>query len=314
MLDSAPSGWKNFWEDNVKIPTGNNFSRRAFVRGSSLVLASAAWSASCLNRELLASEPELRIALVTDLHYADKPPAGTRHYRQTVEKLAEAAGQFQRDQPAFLVELGDLIDAADSVDVELGYLKTINQQLTSICPQRHYVLGNHCVDMLTKDEFLSAVGQKQSYYSFDHSGFHFVVLDCCYRSDGISYGRKNSTWTDTNMPPEELAWLKQDLASTDKPVVVFAHQRLDVKGDHGVKNNPDVRKILEATGRVLAVFQGHSHKNDIREIAGIHYCTLVAMVEGSGADNNGYSMLELRNDGLLHLRGFRMQHSRLLRS
>lgn len=287
-------------------------SRRAFLQSGSLVIASAACTSTMLSRELLAAEPDLRIALITDLHHADKPPAGSRHYRLTATKLAEAAEKFQHDKPAFLVELGDLIDAADSVEVELSYLKTINQKLEAICPQRHYVLGNHCVDMLTKDEFLSAVGQKKSYYSFDQSGFHFVVLDSCYRSDGLSYGRKNSAWNDANIPEEELAWLKQDLAETDKPVIVFAHQRLDVNTDHGVKNNADVRKALEASNRVQVVFQGHSHKNDLREINGIHYCTLVAMVEGSGTDNNGYSLLELHNTGLLNLRGFRMQHSHQL--
>lgn len=287
----------------------NKPNRRAILRNSTLLLASTAWSSTKVDQELMASEPDLRIALLTDLHYADKPATGSRYYRQTIDKLAEAADQFQRDQPDFLVELGDLIDAADSVDVELSYLKTINQKLEPICSERHYVLGNHCVDMLTKDEFLAAVEQKQSYYSFEHSGYHFIVLDCCYRSDGKPYGRKNSTWTDTNMPPAELTWLKQDLASSDKPVIVFAHQRLDVSNDHGVKNNAEVRKLLEASGRVLAVFQGHSHKNDIREIGGIHYCTLVAMVEGNGLTNNGYSLLECRSDGLLQLRGFRMQNS-----
>lgn len=55
------------------------------------------------------------------------------------------------------------------------------------------------------------------------------------------------------MPARELAWLEHDLASTDKPVIVFAHQRLDVSNDHGDKNNAAIRKLLEACGKVLAV-------------------------------------------------------------
>jgi predicted phosphodiesterase len=266
-----------------------------------------------MSRELFASEPTLRVALLTDMHYADKPPAGTRHYRETVDKLAEAAGQYKKDKVDFLVELGDLIDAADKVEVELAYLKTINEKLSSISPHRHYVLGNHCVDMLTKQEFLTTVGQERSYYSFDQAGYHFIVLDACYLANGVSYGRKNSTWTDTNIPEEELAWLGQDLAATDKPTVVFAHQRLDVSTNHGVKNNAKVRQILEASGRVFVVFQGHSHGNEVRQIGGIHYCTLHAMVEGSGIQNNGYATLEFFGGSSLRLRGFRMQHSHLLR-
>ena len=70
-------------------------------------------------------------------------------------------------------------------------------------------------------------------------------------------------------------------------VIVFAHQRLDVSNNHGVKTNSQVRSVLESSGKVLAVFQGHSHQNDVNEIGGIHYCTLVAMVEGSGKKTVG---------------------------
>jgi alkaline phosphatase len=95
-------------------------------------------------------------------------------------------------------------------------------------------------------------------------------------------------------------------AATGK-AIVFAHQRLDVKNDYGVKNAEQVRKVLEDSGNVLAVFQGHSHKNDLKEIGGIHYCTLVAMVEGTGAENNGYSLMDLFEDGTIRLAGFRKQ-------
>ena len=284
---------------------GIRLSRRAFLQHGSLFLAAGSVDLT----EVFASDEQevVRIGLVTDLHYADKPPAGSRHYRESQVKLAEAASEFEKHKPALLVELGDLIDAADSVDVEQGYLKTIDGEFKQLSDDRHYVLGNHCVDTLTKEEFLGAVEQKKSYYSFDRSGIHFIVLDSCFRNDGEPYGRKNFTWTDTNIPTAELEWLKSDLKESDKPTIVFAHQRLDVSNNHGVKNGADVRKILAESGRVKAVFQGHSHANDHNEIAGIHYCTLVAMVEGSGAENNGYSLLEIASTGDMRLNGFRKQ-------
>lgn len=284
------------------VPLG----RRSFLQGGALILASAA-AGSC--ELLLAADLEatLEVGLVTDLHYADKPAAGSRHYRDTIDKLSEAAEQFGTHQPEFIVELGDFIDAAESVDTELGYLKRINREFTAICKQRHYVLGNHCVHTLTKQEFLDGVEQKKSYYSFDAGNFHFVVLDSCFRSDGEAYGRKNFEWTDPNIHAAELAWLKADLETTSKKTIVFAHQRLDVSNHYGVKNAPAVRQVLEASEKVLAVFQGHSHKNDHHDIGGIHYCTLVAMVEGSGADNNGYSVMSLAPNGTIQISGFRKQ-------
>ncbi len=250
--------------DNHHVRLG----RRTFLRHGTLVLTAA----SCGSSRLLADadSPGLSVGLLTDLHYADKAPAGNRYYRQTLAKLEEAAQQFEQDKPSFLVELGDFVDAADSVDVE----------------------------------------QETSYYSFDQKGIHFVVLDSCFRSDGQPYGRKNSHWTDTNIPPAQVEWLESDLKANDRPVVVFAHQRLDVSNHYGVKNNADVRKVLESAGNVLAVLQGHSHKNDLRQIGNIHYGTLVAMVEGDGAENNGYCRLEIEPDGTLKLTGFRNQQSR----
>lgn len=285
-----------------------SFNRRLFLQQGTLVLTAAAVSAPPVFSA--ETKPALRVGLITDLHYADKPPRINRHYRESLDKLAAAAQQFANDQVDFVVELGDLIDAADAVDVELGYLKTINDAFSRVSKERHYLLGNHCVETLTKDEFLGAVGQKSSFGSFDRGGFHFILLDACFRSDGQPYGRKNSQWTDANIPPEELEWLAADLKATDKPVIVLAHQRLDVSNNHGVKNNAEVRKLLEASPNVRLVLQGHSHRNDLNEINGIPYCTLVAMVEGSGPENNGYSVLELHTDGTLRLSGFCKQDSR----
>ena len=282
--------------------------RRAFLRNGTLVLAATVTPATVFADE---SADPLRVGLVTDLHYADKPPAGTRHYRETLAKLEEAATQFQQDQLTFLVELGDLIDAADSVETEQRYLTAINREFSAICEDRHYVLGNHCVDTLRKEEFLGSVSQEDSYYSFDRGAFHFIVLDSCFRSDGEPYGRRNFQWTDCNIPAAEIEWLRADLAATDRPVVVFAHQRLDVSNNHGVKNNADVRKVLETSGKVRAVFQGHSHRNDLKDIGGIHYCTLVAMVEGSGNQNNGYSTLSIQPNGTISVSGFRNQKNYL---
>lgn len=281
--------------------------RRAFLgHGGALVLAATAAGTA------KADDPPgeaLRFGLVTDLHYADKDPAGTRHYRETRAKLAEAVAKFRDFGPAFVVELGDLIDAADSAETEKRWLETIDAEFREAAGERHYVLGNHCVDTLTKEEFLGAVGQGRSHYSFDRGGFHFVVLDACFRADGRPYRRKNFHWTDANIPAGQVEWLKADLAAAKGKAIVFAHQRLDAPGQHAVKNAEEVRRVLEGSGRVLAVFQGHSHQNDYREVGGIHYATLAAMVEGSGAASNGYSTASLRPDGSLVVTGFRRQAS-----
>jgi len=284
--------------------------RRAFLRAGSLFLAGSACGLSgfrSLSAEVPSSPPKLTIGLLTDLHYADKETRGSRHYRETMPKLTEAVQQFQQANVSFVAELGDYIDTAPDLETELGYLKTIDRQFKDSGLKRHYVLGNHCVERLTKEEFLTEVGQARSFDAFDQSGIHFVYLDACFRSDGVPYGRKNSDWKDAFIPQDELDWLKADLEQTDKPTILFVHQRLDVDNHYAPKNVADVRQVLEKSGKVQAVFQGHSHANDYKDLNGIHYCTLAAMIEGPFPDGNSYSLLHCQADGGLQLTGFRRQ-------
>ena len=201
-------------------------SRRAFLRNGSLFLLAS----SCTGKLWAADEarPKLRVGLVTDLHYADKPSSGTRYYRETLAKFTAAAEQFAKDKPDLFVHLGDLIDSGDSVAAELAFVKRMNEPFQALQGPKYYVLGNHCVERLTKTEFLDGVGQQKSFYSFNVGNTHFVVLDACFTSDGKPYGRNNSKWDDSNIPASQLEWLEADLKSASKPVIVFAHQRLDV--------------------------------------------------------------------------------------
>ncbi len=319
-IDSCEAEVRSIFENNrVKKMSPStqavNSSRRAFIRNGSLFLLSASTGihGGCNPRmpispeQTTGIEPNVRFGLVTDIHYADKEAAGTRFYRESLGKLREAVNQFQISRPQFVIALGDVIDAADEVETEQAYLKSVSELLSSAPGQKHYVLGNHCVNTLTKEEFLDGVDQQESFYSFDVGDVHFVILDACFREDGQSYGRNNFTWTDSNIPEEELTWLASDLALGDSMTIVLIHQRLDESENYSVKNASQVRALLEDSGRVRAVFQGHSHANSLQEIGGIHYCVLAAMIEGSGVENSGYSTIEIAGDGTICVSGFRKQ-------
>ncbi|MGK0184584.1 MAG: putative phosphodiesterase [Verrucomicrobiales bacterium] len=289
-------------------------TRRQFVAGSSVLLAGGMVTGSVFAEEDSSEKggATVKIGIVTDLHFADKATAGTRHYRESRAKLQEAVTLFKEQGVDFVVELGDIVDAASTVEQELSYLKTIDAVIKSSGVPVHYVLGNHCVATLTKEEFLNATGKEDSYYSFDLNGVHFVVLDACFNKDMKPYGRDNFVWTDTNIPQEEQEWLVKDLEATVLPVIVFAHQRLDLEpaSSHAVKQSPQVRAILEKSGKITAVFQGHSHENELKEVTGIPYCTLAAMVEGRGKENSAYGILEVSGNGKVKLTGYRKQSNR----
>lgn len=248
----------------------------------------------------LSEAQSVRIGVLADAHYADKSSTTKRAYRDSLKKLAAAVTAFNEAKVDFVIELGDFIDSAPTVEAEAGHLRAINAVFAKFRGPRHYVLGNHDVEGLTKAQFLKTTGAQAAHYSFDCGGLHCVVLDACYRADGTPYGAKNFTWTDTDIPPAQRDWLAADLKATNKKTLCFIHQRLDVENKYAVKSAPVIRKILEGSGNVLAVFQGHAHTNDLVVINGIRYWTLAAMVDTPGA----YSILEIKPDHSLRLAGF----------
>lgn len=249
--------------------------------------------------------------LVTDVHYADAARKGSRWYRDSQEKLRLAVETFQRNKLPLIVELGDFIDAGPGKAAEIKYLHAIREVFGEFSGERHYVLGNHCVGKLTKGEFLANCGShvEKSYYSFDRGRYHFIVLDADFKRNGSPYAAGNFQWTDTWIHEAQQKWLADDLQKAgDKKSLVFVHQNLDRENDaHGVKNAPQVRDVLQQSGSVLAVFQGHKHSGGYQKIGGIHYCTLRAMVEGPGPENNAYAMVTLDRSDRITLQGFGRQ-------
>ena len=147
----------------------------------------------------------LKIGILTDAHYADAATRGTRHYAESLTKIKEAVSVFQRENIDLAVEVGDLIDAADSRSraAELAFLRQIDHQFQKAGAPRMYVLGNHCVYSLSKQDFLGAVGQDRPNFSRDVGGWHVVVLDACNRKDGVEYDKGNFEWTDTDIPKRQ---------------------------------------------------------------------------------------------------------------
>ncbi|MBQ8213553.1 MAG: alkaline phosphatase, partial [Clostridia bacterium] len=75
-------------------------------------------------------------------------------------------------------------------------------------------------------------------------------------------------------------------------IYVFIHQRLDDcdNSRYLVKNAVEIRTLLQNSGKVRKVFQGHYHKGDFQKIEQIEYITLQAMCEG---EKNIYTVIEI---------------------
>lgn len=254
------------------------------------------------------AKQNIRIGLVTDSHYAEADPKGTRFYRESLEKMEEFISEMNREKVDFIIHLGDFKDQDEQQREEdtLRFLKDLEQVYAGFQGPRYHCLGNHDVDSIRKKQFLqnidnTGIAKGKSYYSFDHKGVHFVVLDANYHKDGRDhFYKEGANWQDANIPEVEMEWLKQDLSETTLPAIVFCHHPL-FEYWHGesqmhVRNYGEVQKIMQASGKVMAAFHGHVHEEKFTALEGIHYITQYAMVDGSGAENSSFSIIEISGE------------------
>ena len=230
----------------------------------------------------------VKAGIITDIHHTSKADSATRKYSASLDKLQVFMDTMAAEKPAFIIELGDMVDTLAEGTDPAQNLAEAEKIFTSFNGPAYHVLGNHEFDNLTRDVFLASItntgiAKEQTYYSWDAGGVHFVVLDADYTPqaphrpyDMNTPGRNVWGWRCTFVPPQEIEWLRQDLSKSNLPTVVFTHQNLDRVDDqdHNIKNASEVRKVLEEDGQVLAVISGHDHQGGYSNIKGIHYIVL----------------------------------------
>lgn len=144
-----------------------------------------------------------------------------------------------------------------------------------------------------------------TYYSFDHKGYHFIVLDSIQITPDRNY--------EAAIDAAQLVWLKKDLAAiaAETPIVVTVHVPL-ISGAATylspglgsinqliVTNAHEVISVFNGYN-VLAVLQGHLHINEVDRLKGVPYVTCGA-VSGNWwhgtheGTPEGFTVVSLRN-------------------
>ncbi|WP_128911718.1 metallophosphoesterase family protein [Granulicella sibirica] len=159
----------------------------------------------------------------------------------------------------------------------------------------YHVLGNHDVFAVTPSNTVSIndnlYGKNlyeerfgKTYYSFDHKGCHFIVLDSIVVNADRSY--------EGMVDAAQLQWLSADLAALPPhmPVIVAIHYpvvtafvqyeaakpSLDSRRGLSLINSNEV--IDRFTGyNVIGVLQGHTHVNELVVWKGVPYHTCGAV-------------------------------------
>lgn len=245
--------------------------RRQFIKtcigGSCILLLPTSLAAVNRNK----TKP-LTFGISTDIHQDIMHDAEVR--------LQHFINESEKQNLDFIIDLGDFCFPKKE---NLNFVKIWK----SSSMERFNVLGNHDMDIGTKTDFMEFVGMTDRYYSFDKDEIHFVVLDpnnLLIDGNYIPYNNGNfykPSEQRAHVDPEQLEWLKKDLADTDKHCIIFSHQSFDsLKAS---KKRDQVRNIFEDANqkagfqKVIAAFNGHSHIDSAREVNGIQYIQINSM-------------------------------------
>ena len=212
--------------------------------------------------------PTLSFGIVADVHKDLMPDADER-----LERFITEAMERKVD---FIIQLGDFCMAETKNTDFLGIWNTFKGP-------KYHVLGNHDMDKHSKDQMLDFWGMPKTYYAYDFSGFHFVVLDAnfLYREGKfIDYEKANFYVNDkhrTYIDQEQIAWFKADLEATKLPTIVFSHQSL-WHYQWGVKNRLEIQRIMEGhKDKIICCMNGHNHIDFHHHQNGIDYIEINSM-------------------------------------
>ena len=193
----------------------------------------------------------LRFVQISDSHIGFDKPANT----DVTATLRSAVARIiaEPDPPAFVLHTGDLTHLSKPAEFD-----TLQQVLSELSVPVFYVPGEHDVLEDEGKSYLQRFGkgtQGAGWYSFDHSGVHFIglvnVVDL--KAGGLG-----------TLGTEQLEWLEKDVAQIagSTPIVVFAHIPLwSVYPEWGWGTDDSERALsyLKRFGSV-SVLNGHIHQ------------------------------------------------------
>jgi 3',5'-cyclic AMP phosphodiesterase CpdA len=204
------------------------------------------------DREAAARLGKPLFVQISDTHIGFHKDANPDVNRTLAESVDLVNGM--REQPALILHTGDITHLSTPEQFDLA-----QQMLSRLrTAEMHAVPGEHDVADATVTEYFKRFGRasdNKGYYSFDHSGVHFVALINVLQAKDGGAGY---------LGEEQLAWAKADLRqrSSSTPIVVFAHMPLwNVYEPWGWRTS-DSEPLLAELRRFgsVTVLNGHIHQ------------------------------------------------------
>ena len=248
-------------DNHIHDHSDDGVDRRGFLRcmawaGTGVIWAMkggvpTSFSVTALDRLTSAQKQGILFAQISDSHIgfskdANKDVTGT--LQLAVDRLNALPSP-----PAFVLHTGDIshLSKAEEFDAADQIVRGIKTDRVFYVPGEHDVLSDNGAQYRKR----YARGAEKAWYSFDHSGVHFIglvnVLDL--KAGGLG-----------SLGAEQLDWLRRDVAplSSSTPIVLFAHIPLwTVYPDWGwgTDDSEQALALLKRFGSVT-VLNGHIHQ------------------------------------------------------
>lgn len=219
-----------------------------------------------------------RIAYVSDSHLYTKD-VNDRFVRALMRAVDDV--NALDPQPDFVLYGGDLAQLGQAGELDLGA-----QILKNLKAPVRMMVGEHDWYLDMGEKWRDLFGDP--YYSFDHQGVHFVVLNSVVEKDFWTArkmtpmqrmqtvaGLDNSVQSPFEVGAEQRKWLAADLEKLPPttPLVVFSHSplyKLYKPWNFWTDDAEQVQALLKRF-RNVSVIHGHTHQLLTNRIGNIHF-------------------------------------------
>ena len=264
-----------------------SITRRDFIKSASALTAASTLPISMVELAFADSSQNFTFAHISDSHI--QHIKGTKFVRNWDRGLIRAVAETNllNPKPDFVIYGGDLAQLGSKPELDHGA-----EIMSALNYKTYYSLGEHDYyeDL---GEYWSKLFGKQ-YYSFDHKGVHFVVLNSILTFDEWTYNRwptgkqrmlemagiDNPNGSPFMVGKKQRDWLQQDLAKVNKdtPLVVISHSPLQKiwKGwNFWTDDAEEVQALLKPFKKTTVIY-GHVHQIQYNQIGNISFHAVMA--------------------------------------
>ncbi|MFH1843928.1 MAG: metallophosphoesterase [bacterium] len=264
-----------------------SINRRTFLKTAGAIVAAGSLPVSMVKLAFADDRQDFTFAYISDAHI--QHISGDKFVRNWDRGLIRAVAETNllNPEPDFVLFGGDLAQLGSKPELDHGA-----EIMSKLNYRTRYVMGEHDY-YLDLGEYWSELFGPQ-YYSFDHKGVHFIVLNSILTFDEWTHerwstpeqrmlemaGLDNPNGSPFLVGLEQRDWLRKDLekVSRDTPIVVVSHspiQKIYKGWNFWTDDAEDVQALLRPFDKATVLY-GHVHQIQYNQIGNISFHSVMA--------------------------------------